>query len=612
MRRVRPGLALAVLATFVGAAVLVQSLDFPTTALSFEWEDDIEPVVNVNYAATALELSPDETYAIIVGTVTGRAKDGIKEPLLQDDQIASQIDRNTRDDIVVHKRMLDGTATEWSFRTGSVIDDVANAVLFVNNKIYIAGGMGSAGGKTSAGNKDAFLMRVSLDGEREEMWYWGGRGDDAVVDMVADGGFIYMVGYSRAGLTANDPVFGGSDGFVIKFNVATGSSQFVQSGFEPSDEFKSVAFKDGKLYIGAEYDKPLSDLTSGTAQIIEIGQIGVAVYNADTLALESSKLEDGYSQEFLVGLGVDPSGRNGVYTCGTTIIKAVYTKEDFSVRRYADSTLAETMERKIIDSRVDSGTLNGGRDVVTHCMMTSSGNLVVLGVSDGVLVDGVPGQRYADGSVVVMVFNPSGEQVFVSQTLVDTSAGEQPDIDSAPTMAKLTRNGNLVIAGSTKNNLRRSTMVLGGLQLSQAALAQYPAPVGPEPIVSPPVETEAPAQSQAPAPAPVPSDQVIDGASGQDETTVDGQSGADSPSGSSPDQAAAPSGGTSMVLIIAAAVGGLVALVGVIAVFIVVRRRAAAAHVDPTMPSDGLVRRRTTGKMETIDLERGRNSAMPM
>mmetsp|Transcript_10917 Transcript_10917/g.29262 ORF Transcript_10917/g.29262 Transcript_10917/m.29262 type:complete len:619 (+) Transcript_10917:201-2057(+) len=603
-----------------GATQQALAIDFVDSVASFEWIATPDDVSSVSYRSTGMVASDDGSFVIVLGTADGRDKSramGTQEP---DDQIASP-NRNTRDDIVIIKRSLSKNSPDWVRRTGSYLDDTAHAAVIAEGFLWIVGGVGSVAGQTAGGNHDAFLMKYTLDGERVGTWLWGGTGDDEAYDVSYGAGRLYIVGSAKSALT--DQSMGSlQDAFVICFDIAQGqATKIEQSATSFDDRAMRVQFKDNFVWVGVEWNRAVEDLTSGSVSKVQLAQWSLKKYSP--LALEELSVyrpSTGSTQDYLTGLALDDNG--GAFLCGFTIIKSAYTREDFMVRHFNGNDGISPEWKVVVDSKVNSQELYGGRDKIAACMVNSAGNLVTLGESTG-NINGQPGAEY-DYSHVVMVLDPNGETLFTKQSLPSTSSGANPAGDSAPSAFALVGN-RMVFVGSERNAYNRMSITIGGLQLPQVAMTPVaitsPAPEAPPeaaPTAAPPQasQTETPSQSaptEAPVGAPTESPQT-----GNDQSTgetTEGQSGNDGlTQGESTTGDTAPEGsggGGVSIALIGAAVGGVAALIVAVAVIVVVVRRRRAA-VDDSMPADGLVRRRTTGKMDAIDLERGRNSAMPM
>jgi len=579
------------------------AVEFADSVASFEWIDTPDEVSTVSYKATGMTVSPDGDYVIVLGTADGRDKTramGVQEP---DDQIANP-NRNTRDDIVIIKRSLTSNTPEWVRRTGSYLDDTAHAAIIAEGFLWVVGGVGAVAGQSVGGNHDAFLMKYSLDGARLGTWLWGGSGDDEAFDISYGSGRLYIVGSAKSALTAQ-PMGGLQDSFVICFDISSSSAtNIVQSATSFDDRAVSVQFKDGFVWVGVEWNRAMEDLTSGSVSQVQIAQWSLKKYSPLQLEeLSVYRPTSGSSQDYLSGLALDGGDGTGAFLCGFTIIKSAYTKEDFMVRHFQGADGISPDWSTIIDSKVNSEDLYGGRDKVAGCMVNSAGNLVLLGESTG-NINGQPGTEY-DYSHVVMVFDPNGEKIFTKQTLPLTSSGSEPAGDSDPAAFGLIGD-RMVFVGAVRNEYNRFSITIGGMQLPQAAMTAV--------AVQQPATSEAPASSSEP---------VVEGENTEGEgtgETTEGQGGTETGDdeliqGESTDATteSTPEGGGGgvPVAMIGAAAGGAVALIAAVAVIVVVVRRRRS-KMDDSMPADGLVRRRTTGKMEAIDLERGRNSAMPM
>jgi hypothetical protein len=166
---------------------------------------------------------------------------------------------------------------------GSALDNGETVATDKNGNVYIAGftlnlnGLAYQGFQNnSAGNKDAFLVKFSSDGERIWATYFGGSADDMGNSLVVDKtGNIYMSGttYSSSGIAFQgfQNNYGGTgDSFVVKFNSVGQRVWSTYFGGESLDyNYSITAFKDD-IYLAGEttskkqiaFNKPQSKYTN--------------------------------------------------------------------------------------------------------------------------------------------------------------------------------------------------------------------------------------------------------------------------------------------------------------------------------------------------------------
>ncbi|MDW5328987.1 alpha/beta hydrolase-fold protein [Plantactinospora sp. KLBMP9567] len=81
---------------------------------------------------------------------------------------------------------------------------------------YVAGYTSGAYGGTSAGDKDAILVRLGPDGRVGWSRQFGGPGEDKAYAVAADASGVYLAGSTSAGMPGS-PHLGGTDGWLARF-----------------------------------------------------------------------------------------------------------------------------------------------------------------------------------------------------------------------------------------------------------------------------------------------------------------------------------------------------------------------------------------------------------
>ncbi len=218
----------------------------------------------------------------------------------------------------------------WSTYLGGTLDDQATGIAVgPNESIYVAGLTTSTGLATTnahqtanAGGNDAFLAKLTAQGQREWSTYYGGSGTDAANAIVAlpAGGAVITGQSTSTNLNLLNPAqsnAGGlNDAFLAGFNASGSLIMATYLGGSGTDQAFGVGFANGKVYVAGATNSanfPLTNpagpnfpLQTATAGFLDIF---VAAYTPSTGARDWSLVYGGASDDVARSLGVNAAGR---------------------------------------------------------------------------------------------------------------------------------------------------------------------------------------------------------------------------------------------------------------------------------------------------------------
>jgi len=137
-------------------------------------------------------------------------------------------DPNQHYDLFVTKYSAEG-AKQWTKQLGSTMGDWGfDLITDTSSSLYLTGyTSGSLDGNNHFGNKDLFLLKYDLDGNKQWSKQLGTSSLDEAKGITTDSsGNVYIVGFTEGNLDGNTSA-GGKDVFLVKFNSA-GVKQWTQ------------------------------------------------------------------------------------------------------------------------------------------------------------------------------------------------------------------------------------------------------------------------------------------------------------------------------------------------------------------------------------------------
>ena len=153
-------------------------------------------------------------------------------------------------------RKHDGDGIElWTRQFGSQSGPIASGVAVDGeDSVYVVGSAsGALPGQSHLGKSDAYVRRYDPNGN--ELWtrQFGSRGRDIANGVVVDSaGDLYVVGTTRLSLPGQsnmDPVAGGSDVFIRKYDRDGNELWTNQFGTQKGDAVGGVVYGGGSLYV---------------------------------------------------------------------------------------------------------------------------------------------------------------------------------------------------------------------------------------------------------------------------------------------------------------------------------------------------------------------------
>lgn len=294
-------------------------------------------------------------------------------------------------------RYSDAGELDWVFNFGGVGADVPLAMAATADGGAVVVGYGSGGGNcggrvlTTAGDRDALILRISASGTCEWGYLLGGTGgDEARAVVVADDGSIYVAG-SFSGQADLDPVAtrlvvakGASDGFVIRLAADGSLLAVAQGGGTATDRFTALALTPGgELNVAGEFagsanlgqsDSPLVLISAG-------GTDGLVARYTAALGLRWAIRIGGAGEDRVSAVASDPAGDvlvAGSFEAsadldpgpGTAIVISQGASDLFLARYHGASGAWGALARSLG---------GGGSEAVSRMVMSDDGSLLLSG-----------------------------------------------------------------------------------------------------------------------------------------------------------------------------------------------------------------------------------------
>ncbi len=124
---------------------------------------------------------------------------------------------------------------------------------------------------SGAGNWDGFLAKISPQGQVLWFTYYGGAGDDEIIDLSADDSAVYVVGKTKSSGMGSANVHqtslsGTADGFIASFDDTGNRNWHTYFGGENEDEVISLAQNENGIYLYGRTLSKTNIATSGSFQ----------------------------------------------------------------------------------------------------------------------------------------------------------------------------------------------------------------------------------------------------------------------------------------------------------------------------------------------------------
>lgn len=305
---------------------------------------------------------------------------------------------------------------------------------------------------------DAFIIKYSPSGQRLWATYFGGPGSDGAGGIVTDGTAVYICGTTSSsgniafGTGAYSSLGGGQDGFVAKFNAATGAGIWGSYyGGAATDELYTMALApDGSIVLGGstESDNTGTRIASNGAMKASISGLidGILVkFDANGNRLWGTYI-GGSFDEWIYGLDINNSGT--IFITGHTYSNSgIATPGAFqeTIGGVADAFLMAVNEN---GTGKIWGTYWGGPGLESGNLLKvdPSGNLVIAGNSSspGLATPGSFQPQFSGGNDDVLIgkFTASGQRLWSSYLGITADA-------EYPTGLDTDEDGNILLACGT-------------------------------------------------------------------------------------------------------------------------------------------------------------------
>jgi hypothetical protein len=223
----------------------------------------------------------------------------------------------------------------WATYYGGIADDEGRAIAADNQgNIYMTGSAvsttlatnGTAQNTYGGGTSDAYLVKFNAFGARQWATYYGGTGADSGASVACDSIFaVYIAGSTTTlGGMASGSAYqiisgGGDDGFLAKFNPATGARVWATYFGGANEDYVSALTTDhfGNVYIGGFTQSTASIATAGSYQSVFGGTTDgfLAQFNS-TGTIQWATYFGGSAVDEIYGITADRN--SNVYITGIT------------------------------------------------------------------------------------------------------------------------------------------------------------------------------------------------------------------------------------------------------------------------------------------------------
>ncbi len=338
----------------------------------------------------------------------------------------------------------------------STVDAAGNVYITGSTRsTNIALGAGVHDNTLDGTNNDAFIIKFSPSGQRLWATYFGGPGQDGAGGIVTDGTAVYICGTTSSssniafGTGAYSSFGGVQDGFVAKFNAATGAGIWGSYyGGVATDDFYTMALApDGSIVLGGSTDSDNTGTRIASSGAMKTSNSGstdaiVVKFDANGNRLWGTYVGGNFG-EWIYGLDINNSGT--IFITGQTESNSgIATPGAFQETKggVSDAFLMAINENgtgKIWGTYWGGPGVEGGY----HLKVDPSGNLVIAGTSSspGLATPGTFQPQFSGGVEDVLIgrFTADGQRLW-SSYLGITSSGEYP------TGLDLDEDGNILLA----------------------------------------------------------------------------------------------------------------------------------------------------------------------
>jgi hypothetical protein len=286
-----------------------------------------------------------------------------------------------------------------------------------NGDIYVAGKTWSNNFPTTVGahdtslggTTDGFLTKVSRTGTVLWSTYFGGSGDEEVLDVATDAnGNVWIIGNTTSSnmttLGAFDSTLGGTqDAFVARFNGTTGQLQFSSYlGGSSSDSGNAIAIGNGNTWVAGSTSSSDFTMVSAFDSTYSGGDAFIArISAADTLNFSS----------FLGGSGSESINAIAVDTAGNAYVTGSTTSNNYPTPNGFDTTASSTVTQIFV----------GGDAFVSRIDATATPTHAWGSYLEGTATDGASG--IAVSGTTVWITGKTESTDFPTTNGFDTSGG---------------------------------------------------------------------------------------------------------------------------------------------------------------------------------------------
>jgi uncharacterized delta-60 repeat protein len=312
---------------------------------------------------------------------------------------------------------------QWVARTGNVVsqdDEPTGIAVDASGNIFVTGRTDMNPG---SGIADYDFMTVMYNTSGVLQWlgqplYHNGTrvgGDDVAYSLIADGGYVYVVGASNNNVTQKDAT-------CIKYDVATGNATWVKNyngDGDFSENGKALVVDASNMSYSAGYSFVENQNLNGC--IAKFDQAGDTICNYMYNGLKND--DDEFTAMAIATNGI-------IYTAGYT--KVTGQKSNILLVKW-DPATCDTIWTRTYDYVNQS-------DKAESIVLDGAGNIYLTGKSDANPVD-----TSDNNDIVTIKYDSNGNQLWIDRFDGVVSLRDEP------IKIILDNNGDVIVAGRTEN-----------------------------------------------------------------------------------------------------------------------------------------------------------------